>query len=250
LIDLFDVNQQAFNSLWRSEMIELVVFDMAGTTIDEGNVVYKTVREAVNAAGYGFSQEQVQSVAAGKEKSQAIRDVLALDGDAHPDEEVAFIFDDFKRRLEIAYRQLAVREQTDALATFQQLRAKGIKSVLNTGYDRGTAQCLLDKLDWVVGRDIDGLVTASDVPNNRPHPDMIHHAVELVGCSSTLAVVKVGDSQIDIEEGKNAGCAMTFGITTGAQNESQLLDAHPTAVLHALSELVDLLTSKPEIAQT
>ena len=225
-------------------MIELVVFDMAGTTVDEGNVVYKTVRAAVNAAGYDFSQEQVQAFAAGKEKSQAIRDVLALDGEPHSEEEVATIFEDFKRRLAIAYEQLDVREQPGASLVFQQLRAGGIKSVLNTGYDRSTAQSLLDKLDWVVGRDIDGLVTASDVPTNRPHPDMIHRAVELLGCSSAFAVVKVGDSQIDIEEGKNAGCAMTFGITTGAQTESQLLEAHPTAVLHALSELADALTSK------
>lgn len=225
-------------------MIELVVFDMAGTTIDEDNVVYKTVRNAVNAAGYGFSQEQVQAVAAGKEKSQAIRDVLALDGQVHSEDEVTSIFKDFKRRLETAYQQLMVREQPDALATFQRLRGKGIKSVLNTGYDRSTAQSLIDKLGWIVGRDIDGLVTASDVANNRPHPDMIYRAIALVDCSSSLAVVKVGDSQVDIQEGKNAGCGMTFGITTGAQSESQLREAHPTGILHALSELVEVLTSQ------
>jgi phosphonatase-like hydrolase len=222
-------------------MIELVVFDMAGTTIDEDNVVYKTVRAAVNAAGYDFSQEQVQMMGAGKEKSQAIRDVLALDGNEHTEQEVSEIFADFKRRLTVAYQQLEVREQPGASAVFQQLRAKGIKSVLNTGYDRSTAQSLLDKLGWVVGRDIDGLITASDVPNNRPHPDMIHRAIELTGCSSALAAVKVGDSKIDIEEGKNAACGMTFGITTGAQTESQLLEAQPTAVLHALSELVEAI---------
>ena len=31
-------------------MIKLVVFDMAGTTVDEDNVVYKMVRAAINAA--------------------------------------------------------------------------------------------------------------------------------------------------------------------------------------------------------
>ena len=47
-------------------MIKLVVFDMAGTTVDEDNVVYKMVRAAINAAGYRFSQEQVQAAGAGK----------------------------------------------------------------------------------------------------------------------------------------------------------------------------------------
>jgi len=83
-------------------MIELVVFDMAGTTVDEDNVVYKTVRAAINAAGYSFSQGQVQLVGAGKEKSQAIRDTLAPDGNEHSDEEVNSIFDDFQVRLKNA----------------------------------------------------------------------------------------------------------------------------------------------------
>ena len=77
-------------------MLELIVFDMAGTTVDEDNVVYKTVRAAINAAGYDFTQDQVQTHGAGKEKSQAIRDVLALDGQTHTDEEVERIFDDFQ----------------------------------------------------------------------------------------------------------------------------------------------------------
>ncbi len=77
-------------------MIKLVVFDMAGTTVDEDNVVYKTVREAINSKGYSFSQDEVQAVGAGKEKSQAIRDVLALDGQTHSEDEVQEIFRDFK----------------------------------------------------------------------------------------------------------------------------------------------------------
>ena len=69
-------------------MFELVVFDMAGTTVDERNVVYQTVRHAINAAGYAVTQEQVQAVGAGQEKSQAIRDVLALDGKPHSEKEI------------------------------------------------------------------------------------------------------------------------------------------------------------------
>ncbi|MCA9038076.1 MAG: HAD hydrolase-like protein, partial [Planctomycetaceae bacterium] len=117
-------------------MIQLVVFDMAGTTIDEDNVVYKTVRAAINAVGYQFTQEQVQEVGAGKEKSQAIRDVLALDGQQHSDEEVAAIFDNFKQMLDAAYATLDVKEQPGASEAFMKLRRHGVKVVLNTGYDR------------------------------------------------------------------------------------------------------------------
>lgn len=218
--------------------IRLVVFDMAGTTVDEDNVVYKTVRAAINAAGYSFSQEQVQEAGAGKEKSQAIRDVLALDGAKHTDDEVASIFADFKTRLAEAYATLAVREQPGASDSFALLRANNVNVVLNTGYDRQTAEQLIEKIDWQIGRDIDGLVTASDVTQGRPGPEMIHQAMSIAGIDSSEQVVKVGDSQIDIEEGQNAKCGMTFGITTGAQSEAQLRAANPTDVVHSLNELV------------
>ena len=218
-------------------MIELVVFDMAGTTVDEDNVVYKIVRAAINSAGYNFTQEQVQAAGAGKEKSQAIRDVLALDGNEHTDDEVSRIFADFKLRLKQAYEELQVREHPGATDVFATLRERGIKIVLNTGYDRTTAESLLRKIGWTVGNDIDGLVTASDVEHGRPGPEMIHKAMELTGISLPRAVAKVGDSQIDIEEGQNAQCGMTFGITTGAQRECQLRESNPTAIIDQLSEL-------------
>lgn len=226
-------------------MTELIVFDMAGTTVDEDNVVYKTVRAAINAAGYDFTQDQVQAAGAGKEKSQAIRDVLALDGKDHTDEEVAVIFADFKARLKRAYKELDVREQPGASKLFRSLRQRGVRVVLNTGYDRTTAEDLVGKIGWVVGDDIDGLVTASDVSNGRPAPDMIQKAMELAGVKSPQQVVKIGDSQIDIEEGQNAACGITVGITTGAQTEGQLLAANPTCVIHSLSELASVVGIDP-----
>lgn len=222
-------------------MIKLVVFDMAGTTVDEDNVVYKTVRAAINGAGYDFSQEQVQAAGAGKEKSQAIRDVLALDGAAHSDDEVQTIFADFKIRLKAAYEALDVREQPGASEVFAKLRENGVGVVLNTGYDRATAESLVEKIGWKVGVDIDGLVTADDVVNGRPAPDMIQKAMALTGVTDSSAAAKVGDSAIDIEEGKNADCGMTFGITTGAQTEAQLRDANPTDVVNSLQSLLPVL---------
>ena len=222
-------------------MIQLVVFDMAGTTVDEDNVVYKTVRAAINAAGYSFTQDQVQEAGAGKEKSQAIRDVLSLDGQNHSDDEVAAIFDDFKPRLQAAYAMLNVQEQPGATETFAKLRQSGIKVVLNTGYDRTTAESLLVKIGWTVGKEIDGLVTASDVQNGRPAPDMIWLAMQQTGVKSSQSVVKIGDSIIDIEEGKNAVCGMTFGVTTGAQTKSQLSSAEPTHIVDSLGEMCELV---------
>lgn len=224
-------------------MIKLVVFDMAGTTVDEDNVVYKTVRAVINEAGYDYALEQVLEFGAGKEKEQAIRDVLALDGQPHSDEEVAAIFANFKSRLAQAYAELNVREQHGASLVFRQLRDAGIKVALNTGYDRATAEGLLSKIGWQVGADIDALVTACDVTNGRPKPDMIQQAMAQTGIDSAAHVAKIGDSQIDIHEGQNAGCGMTFGVTTGSQTVDLLQTANPTKVVASLSEMYEFIVA-------
>ena len=188
-----------------------------------------------------FTQEQVHEYGAGKEKSQAIRDVLALDGDSHTEEEVQTIFADFKTRLKTAYDTLEVKEQAGAGSVFSQLRSRGVKVALNTGYDRKTAEGLVAKIGWVEGDDFDVLVTASDVRNGRPAPDMIHQAMADSGVSDPGTVMKVGDSQIDIEEGQSAECGVVLGITTGAQTERQLAEANPTKVVHCLDDILSEL---------
>ena len=112
---------------------------------------------------------------------------------------------------------------------------------MNTGYDRKTAEGLVEKIGWKIGEHIDGLVTASDVTEGRPGPEMIQMAMSLTGVVSSAAVVKVGDSQIDVQEGKNADCGMTFGITTGAQTEAQLLASNPSGIVRSLDELLPII---------
>ena len=46
---------------------------------------------------------------------------------------------------------------------------------------------------------------------------------------------------IDIEEGKNAGCKYSIGITTGAQNREELEKADPDFIFDNISELLTVL---------
>ena len=57
-------------------MIRMVVFDMAGTTVNEDNVVYKTLQTAINEKGFSFTLDEVLQEGAGKEKLQAIKSIL------------------------------------------------------------------------------------------------------------------------------------------------------------------------------
>jgi len=215
----------------------MVVFDMAGTTVDENNVVYKTLHAAIVNAGIPVTLDDVLLHGAGKEKLQAIKDVLA--SQHHETAHAQEIYNYFIIALENAYQNLEVTPCSNAETVFALLKKQEIKVVLNTGYNRATATGLLSKLNWIEGEDIDLLVTASDVSNNRPAPDMIDYAIKHFAITDPTTVVKVGDSAIDIEEGKNAGCGKTFGVTTGAQTREQIQVAGPTAVVDDLLEILD-----------
>ena len=220
-------------------MLKMIVFDMAGTTVDEQNVVYKTLHRAIREAGFELSLDDVLRQGAGKEKMQAIFDILQ---DKHLEKsELQVIYNKFLLLLDEAYQHLEVVPQPGAVEIFYYLKAQNIKVVLNTGYNQQTADQLLAKLNWKVGVEIDGLITASQVRANRPQPDMILLAMEQMGITNCDVVAKVGDSIIDIEEGKNAGCALSIGITTGAHSFEQLQTAMPNFIIDNLLQLKDLV---------
>ena len=218
-------------------MIKMIVFDMAGTTVDEGNVVYKTLRDAVNASGgHQFSLEEVLAYAAGMEKRDAIAVLLGRNG-AVAEEQVDAAYQSFKSALEVAYANLEVKPTAGATGFLRQLRNAGIKVVLNTGYNAATAQSLIDKMGWKAGQEYDLLVTADQVAQSRPAPDMIQLAQAKLGIASAQHIVKVGDSAIDIQEGKNAACGYTVGVTTGAQTAAQISEAGPDFIVDRLEDL-------------
>ncbi|HWB25553.1 MAG TPA: phosphonatase-like hydrolase [Chitinophagaceae bacterium] len=222
-------------------MIKMVVFDMAGTTVDEDNVVYKTLRKAINEHGFNFSLEEVLAQGAGKEKFQAVKSILSVYAGITEEKMAVEIYERFVPMLAEAYNSLQVLPQPGAVELFRALHQRNILVVLNTGYNRETAESLITKLGWKQGREFDYLVTANDVTKNRPDPDMILFAMKQLGISNPAEVAKVGDSIIDIEEGRNAGCSLNIGITTGAHTFQQLKSANPDRIINNLMELLPVV---------
>ncbi|OXA74364.1 HAD family hydrolase [Flavobacterium aquidurense] len=222
--------------------IKLVVFDMAGTTVNENNLVYKTVQKVINQEGFSISLDEVLQHGAGKEKHKAITDVLTA---CTTDIDIATIadkaFGNFKITLETAYDEAQISTFDGMQGFFDTLRKHDIKIVLNTGYDSKTANKLLEKLNWKVGNQIDALITSDDVVNGRPNPDMIQMAMARFGITDPAQVLKAGDSEIDIMEGKNSGCAITVGVLSGAQNREQLQVANPDYILNNVMEIESIL---------
>jgi phosphonatase-like hydrolase len=220
--------------------IEMVVFDMAGTTIDEQNIVYKSLHKAITKFGFDVSLDLVLAVGAGKEKLQAITDILKHL--QNQDTQIAtIIFDYFKEILDQEYLTATVLPIEGIEVVLENLKKDGVKIVLNTGYNSQVANTLLDKLNWKKGLQYDALITANDVQQGRPFPDMILKAMQLFGIVDASKVLKAGDSAVDIEEGKNAKCGITIGVLSGAQTRGQLEEAKPDYILDSLASFYSIV---------
>lgn len=54
-------------------------------------------------------------------------------------------------------------------------------------------------------------------------------------------MIKVGDTEVDVNEGKNAGCLYSIAITTGAFTKEELAVYEPSFIINDLKELISII---------
>jgi len=216
--------------------IELVVCDIAGTTVQEHGAVYATLAEAVAAAGGDVTREQVARWM-GADKREAIR---ALLGDGASAATVTTVHDDFRARLRAAYAERPPELFAGVSELFGTLRADGIRLALTTGFDRAIAEPLLASVGWQDGT-VDAVVCADEVAAGRPAPYMIFRAMERCGVQQVDRVAVAGDTVLDLQAGTNAGAAVVVGVQTGEVDAATLGAERHTHLLRSLSDLPTVL---------
>lgn len=225
--------------------LELVVFDMAGTTVFDGDAVNLCLRDALSAAGVEVSRDAVNAVM-GIAKPLAILRLIEQSGHrelAH-DEIVHDIYLDFEHRMLLHYRESPeVVEVGGASATFHWLRSLGVRVGLDTGFNRHIADMVIERMGWKHRDLIDVTVTSDEVERGRPFPDMIRHLMAVTGVTEAGAVAKVGDTPSDLEEGTNAGCGLVIGVTNGSHTQEELTPYPHTHLVPSVASLPELFRS-------
>ena len=218
-------------------LIELVVFDMAGTTVYDGDAVHTCLAAALADAGVPTTRDQINALM-GMPKPLVIATLLSAHRSTQAGgEEVAAVYGDFEQRMLAYYRDSAlVREADGAGGVFRALRSRGIKVALDTGFSRTIADAILERLGWTGGL-VDVTVTSDEVAHGRPQPDMIRRAMELTGVRDSSRVAKVGDTPADLLEGGAAGCALIVGVTSGSHTSAELARHPHTHLIDSLAEL-------------
>lgn len=224
---------------------KLVVFDMAGTTVrDRGDVATAFITALAELGVPKPSTADVNEVM-GFRKIDAIRILLDKYG-APEGADIDQLIENIHQRfteLMIGFYQNDKDLQPLPYAEnlFRELHEKAVKVALNTGFTRPVTEAILSRLNWKNNPLIDMVICSDEVPEGRPEPYMIQAIMQQLGISSSREVVKVGDTEVDVQEGRNANCGLVISVTTGAATREQLQQFHPDHIIDSLEELPSLI---------
>ena len=235
--------------------IKLVMFDMAGTTVRDNDEVLFCFAAACKQEGLIVEDKRLNALM-GVSKLEVFqilwREVLgkeieeqAIATKAHQ------TFLAFRKILEDYYRSHPVVATEGALEVFEWLRQRDIKVALNTGFYRIVTNIILNKLGWLAGLNpqyvggigtiIDFSIASDEVPLGRPEPFMIQKAMAMFGLTDPKQVVKVGDTPVDLAEGRNADCAASLAVVNGTHSRAELEVLDHDGLLGSIRELPEWL---------
>ena len=216
--------------------IELVVLDMAGTTVLDDGVVEQAFQRAAERTGVAERMPLAEAL-------QYVRDTMGMSkidvfthlagGDIAAATAATEAF-------EGAYSEIVaeqgVSEVPGAAEAIAHLREGGLKIVLTTGFAPVTRDALLDGLGW---HDlIDLALSPIDAGRGRPAPDLVLTALLRTGASAVSAVAVVGDTSSDVRSGRRAGAGYVAGVLSGAHDRAALMGAGADAVLDDVTALL------------
>ncbi|WP_406367026.1 phosphonatase-like hydrolase [Streptomyces sp. NBC_01546] len=219
----------------------LIVLDMAGTTVADGGLVERAFERAAERLGVEpGSADQA-------EKLQYVRDTMG--------ESKISVFrhlfgtEDLAQRANSAFEE-AYGELVDggliapvpgAREAIEKLRADGRTVALTTGFARVTQDAILDALGWQDLADLT-LCPADAGGRGRPYPDMVLAAFLRTGAVADVReIVVAGDTAYDMLSGRRSGAGTVAGVLTGAHDRAALTEHGATHVLGSVAELPQLL---------
>ena len=224
--------------------IKLVVFDIAGTTVKDNGEIATAFHDAMKERGYDIPHEKIYPLM-GYKKPEAIRMMLQ-----EYEADVAAITTEYinsihERFIELMVEYYKTTDRLEALpnaeSVFLWLKENGVKIGLDTGFSTDITSVIIDRLGWVKDNKVDYVVCSNEVPAGRPQPFMIQKMMKAAGIEDAAQVVKLGDTEVDVNEGKNAGCLYSIGVTTGAFTKEALQPYEPDFIISDLIELKQIL---------
>ena len=221
--------------------ISLVVFDMAGTTVEDSGLVQQSFLAADQHAGLSKSEADRAEMLRYVSETMGQSKIVVFRHLARGNEEQA---QTANKEFERCYAQLVAEGNSSPIAgvesVFAALRADGIKTALTTGFAKPTQLAIIDALGWQDLADV--VLCPGPGVRGRPYPDMPLTALMQSEAESVRSMVVVGDTSSDVVSGVRAGARASVGVLTGAHDRTRLRDAGATHILDSVADLPGLIS--------
>jgi phosphonatase-like hydrolase len=228
--------------------IQLVVCDMAGTTVRDEHEVESCFTKAAMETHLEMTPEEILAV-----QGWAKRNVFEVFWERQVgnrnDEwlgKVENSYTIFREILEDHYIKNPIYTTVGCIELFAFLKERKIPVALTTGFYRKVTNIILDKLGWLQSLNkqytgnatttIQASLASDEVEHGRPHPDMIFKAMQVLGIKDAKNVINIGDTPSDIQSGKNAGCRYSFCVGNGTHTAKQLQPHQPDKIFSSMLE--------------
>jgi phosphoglycolate phosphatase len=216
--------------------IELICFDMAGTTVNDGGLVLEAFRRTIDELGVvgddAVKAEEYVVETMGQSKIEVF--TVLFDERAHDAN------DAFERHFVSAANEVGVVEVSGARKTVETLQGRGFAVALTTGFSPATREALIEILGW---SDLFTLrVSPADAGRGRPAPDMLLLCALKSRVSAVQTIMVVGDTSSDMQAGRRAGVGQCVGVLTGTDDELRLLANGADVVVDSVTDLLRLDT--------
>jgi phosphonatase-like hydrolase len=219
--------------------VELICFDMAGTTVLDNGLVLEAFRRTIE--DLEVSPEEAESAEAyvietmGQSKIEVF---TALFGTR-----ATFANEAFERNFVESAQELGVSEIPGARSTVETLRDVGLQVALTTGFSPSTREALIDVLGWA---DLFELrVSPADAGRGRPAPDMLWWCALKSEITASSSLMVVGDTASDMVAGIRAGAGYCVGVLSGNDDQARLVANGADDVIDSVVDLLsfDLLVT-------
>tara|TARA_Y100001935_G_C17281394_1_gene497693 strand:- start:886 stop:1587 length:702 start_codon:yes stop_codon:yes gene_type:complete len=221
---------------------KLVIFDMAGTIINEGGIIYDAIYNTLSNMGYNPNKAD-KKLWYGKDKKEVMRKYIKNNNKNKNNKDLDLLANTAELNLineleKMYFTKNNISLMPNTMNILNELRFNNVKVALNTGYPKNIQEKIIDNFN--LGDSIDAYISSDQVRIGRPFPYMIYNLMEQCNVYNPKQVVKVGDTKNDILEGVNANIGLTIGVLSGA-GKVEDFSGHANFIVDDISHVTDLL---------
>jgi len=219
-------------------MTELAIFDLDGTLLDTREDLAAATNEALRRCGFPERPLSEYNLLVGRGISNLMKRAMP-EKDA-TEENVARMRAVFFPYYD-AHKCDRTRPYDGIEAMLEELARSGVKlAVASNKYQDGTEKLIRHFFPAGTFSAVFGQREGFPI---KPDPQIVSSIMQECGITNRESVVYIGDSDVDMQTGQNAG-VRTVGVTWGFRSKEELLSGHPWMLADSPEDITHAITEQ------